>query len=352
MTLVEDLRFALPPLILIGILFLPALIREIWHGGSRGSAAMTGIVYLRRGVADMAAGRKQYRAVILGLLALLLGALWTGPTIESGRPLLATDELARQKNLLLAIDVSRSMSGPLEVPDKESRFANYGQAPAATAALQSRYEAARATAYRFIDRFPDARVGLILFSTEPFLARWPTVDTGNRFVEVLEENLRDATQLRRFSSLTNTDAALRLAQSVFSRLGARGGAVVHISDAEDDLDNMGLAIRALRADGIRLYTIGVGISETIAQRLDREYGDDPGFRIFRADSETEMQEAFHLVAELEEAPRYTAAEKAYVTELRWILALLLVPLSLLAFWLLEIRLHRSDFGAIAERRTG
>ena len=349
MSLLGDLEIALMPAALVIALFLPALAFELWHGGSRGSAALTGIGHIRDELGVLASNRKRSRVVVLGTLVLLLGALWAAPTVQSERPLLAMDQLARQKNLLLAIDVSRSMSGPLETPDRDERFAAYGQAPETTAG-QSRYAAARDTAYRFIDRFPEARVGLILFSTEPFLARWPTVDTGNRFIEVLEENLRDATELRRFSSLTNTDAALRLAQSVFTRLGAVGGAVVHISDAEDDLENMGAAIRALRSDGIRLYTIGVGISESIVTRLEQEFGGDPGFRIFRADSEAEMAEAFSLVAELEEAPQYAAAEKAYVTQLRWIIALLLAPLSLLAIWLLEIRLHRSDFVPADERR--
>ncbi len=347
-----DLYFASPWMLLVMLLFLPALLRELRRAGPGRSAPLSGIEYLKGRLADAASRKKLSRVAVLAAVIVVLGLVWAGPVLQTGRPLLVADQLARQKNLILAIDVSRSMSGPLEIPDREQRFAAYGQASAATAGGQSRYEAARDSVYRFVDRFPDARIGLILFSTEPFLARWPTTDTGNRFVEVLEEDLRAASQLRRFSSLTNTDAALRLAQSVFARLAtARGGAVIHVSDAEDDFENMGLAIRALRADGIRLYTIGVGISEAIVRRLTDEFAGDPGFRIFHVDSEDEMQEAYRLVAELEEAPQYAESEQAYVTDLRWLLALVLVPLALLALWLIEVRLHRSEFTLPAERRV-
>jgi hypothetical protein len=233
------------------------------------------------------------------------------------------------------------MSGPLELPDKEARLAAYGQA-AAGERRQSRYELARETVYRLVDRFPDARIGLILFSTEPFLARWPTVETEQRFREILDENLSEASQLKKFSSLTNTDAALRLAKDVFaSRSNTSGGAVIHISDAEDELENMGLAIRSLRADGIRLYTIGVGISEKIVEKLSQDFSGDPGFRMFRADSEEEMNDAYRLVAELEESPQYSSEENLFITDLRWMLALSLVILASLLIWFFESRLHHT-----------
>lgn len=351
--LIEDLRFAAPLMLLVIGLFLPALIREGRPAGPGRSAPLVGIEYLRERLPNAAARRKLYRVMLLGILVVMLGILWAGPAIQSSRPLLMADQMTRQKNIILAIDVSRSMSGPLELPDKEARFAAYGQAPSDNERKQSRYEAARDTVYRFVDRFPEARIGLILFSTEPFLARWPTEDTGNRFVEVLEEGLLELSQLRRFSGLTNTDAALQLARGVFATLASsRGGAVIHISDAEDELENMGVAIRALRADDIRLYTIGVGIAESIVDKLSQDFSGDPGFRIFRVDSEQEMQEAYRLVADLEEAPRYSEGEQAYVTDLRWLLALLLAAYSLLSIWMLELRLHRSEIAYPVKRRAG
>jgi hypothetical protein len=335
-----ELRLAAAPFFFI-ILPLVLLIGYDLTRMRRGAAiALTGLEYLH--TAKQAAANKRrvyYPLMMLGLI-FGLGALWAAPQLESSRPVISGEQTQR-KEIILAIDVSRSMSGPLELPDREARLAAYGQASTAEG-QHSRYEVARETVYRFIDRFPDARIGLILFSTEPFLARWPTLDTTHRFREVLDETLSESSQLRRFSSLTNTDAALRLAREVFAaRVDGTGGAVVHISDAEDELENMGLAIRNLRSDGIRLYTIGVGISESVVDKLKQDFSGDPGFRIFRADSEEEMSDAYRLVAELEESPQYSTEENVFVTDLRWLLALALIVISSIALWVLETGLHHT-----------
>lgn len=349
---VQDLTIAAPWLFLVMLLFVPVLLREIRGARLRHAAPLAGVEYLNGKLKNNAARNRLYRVSILSLLVLILGTLCAGPVLQSSKPLLMVDNLARQKNIILSIDVSRSMSGPLELPDKEARLAAYGQVPVDVERKQTRYSAARDTVYRLVDRFPDARIGLVLFSTEPFLARWPTTETGDRFVEILEEDLSAVSQLRRFSGLTNTNAALALAGDVLATVATEGGAVVHISDAEDELENMGLAIRALRDDDIRLYTIGVGVAETIVSKLSQDFSGDPGFRIFRVDSDQEMQEAYRLIAELEEAPRYAEGERAYVIELRSILALLLVPFALLAIWILELRLARSDIAFPVLRRAG
>lgn len=353
MSIIDGLRMTTPWMLLIALLFVPAVLREFRRAGTRGSAPLTGIEYFRGRLQKSASRRKGYRAAAIAVTASLLALLWAEPTLLSDKPLLVSNQQSQQKDLVLAIDVSRSMGGPLELLDKDARFAAYGTAPTDADRGQTRYDAARETVYSFVERFPESRIGLILFSTEPFLARWPTTDTKSRFIEILDEDLRELSQLRRFASLTNTDAALQLARDVFAKLEtSRGGAVIHISDAEDELENMGLAIRALRADGIRLYTIGVGISESVVDKLMLEFTGDPGFRIFRADSEAEMQEAYALVSDLEESPQIAQRENAYVTNLRSILASLLLLFSLLALWLLEIRLHRSDFTQPVVQRAG
>ncbi len=344
MSIIEGLRVTAPWMLLLVLLFVPAIVREFRRAGVRACAPLTGIEYIRGHLQLNTSRRKIYRATAIAVAAFLLALLWAAPKLHSANPLSISNQLSQQKDLILAIDVSRSMGGPLELVDKDARFAAYGKAPTDAERGRTRYEAARETVYSFVERFPESRIGLILFSTEPFLARWPTTDTENRFVEILDENLHEASQLRRFASLTNTDAALHLARDVFEKLEtSRGGAVIHISDAEDELENMGLAIRALRTNGIRLYTIGVGISESVVDKLTTEFSGDRGFRIFRADSDAEMQEAFKLVSDLEESPLIVQGENAYVTDLRSILALLLVLVSALLLWLLEIRWHRSEF---------
>ena len=328
--MLSDLQFAAPLAALVVLLFLPALFRELRRGGSGRSAPFTGIEQLAGRSGKQARRTRVIRSLLFAGLLFLLALLWADPALQSASPLAESDQLARQKNLVLAIDVSRSMSGPLEMPDSAARFAAFANRTSLPEQRETRYEAARETVYRFVERFPDARIGLILFSTEPFLARWPTRETGQRFVEVLGEDLGGNSQLRRFAALTNTDAALELAKGVFE----------------------GLGIRALRADGIRLYTIGVGISASVVTQLSQDFAGDPGFRIFRADSDEEMAEAYRLVAELEEAPHYAEGEKSYLIELRWLLASALVAYFLLLLWVQELALPLSQHRHVLARRSG
>jgi hypothetical protein len=335
MNVSDDLRLVAAPLFLIVLPLLLVLIRDAIGKNPDSTIALTGLEYLSSTKLRLQPRRRWYRVSLLAVIIVTLGLLWARPEFQTSRPIFYADTQTRQKSIILAIDVSRSMAS--------DRLAGYGKADAAQANQKTRYEAARDTVYSFVDRFPTARIGLILFSTEPFLARWPTTGTSNRFDEILEENLKESSQLRRFSSLTNTDAALMLAKDIFAKHATtQGGAIVYISDAEDEIENMRLAIRNLRDNGIRLYAVGVGISESIASKLAQDFADDPGFRIFRADSEEEMRDAYRLVSELEEAPRILSEESAFVTDLRGIMALALAIFSAVALWLLETRLHRTQ----------
>lgn len=343
----ETFSFISPWLFLVTLPFFALLLWELNNRNNSTTVAMTGLEYLRAHGCVRSKYWHTLRILLWALIVIVLGLLWAAPVLRTAAPVFASADQMTQKNMIVAIDISRSMGQPLKIPDKDDRFANFAnnRAQDQTAAAEpSRYESARQTFYNFVDRFEGARIGLILFSTEPFLARWPTVETDNRFIEVLEENIgtKERSQLQRFSSLTNIDAAITLTREVFAKQqNISGGAVVLISDAEDELEKMGLAIRGLREQGIRLYTIGVGISEIIAEKLTNEFAGDPGFRIFRVDSDQEMQEVYRLVSELEESPRLAEAEQEFVTNLRWMLAVLLVLLAVTVIWLSETKLHQS-----------
>ena len=203
----------------------------------------------------------------------------------------------------------------------------------------TRYEMARDAFYDFLDRFSGERFGLILFSTEPFFARWPTTETENRFVEVLESIRRGSgTQLEAFSSLTNIDKGLLMARKAFN---GEEGAIVLISDAEDDLENLGRGVRNLRKAGIRLYILGVGIPDDILAKISQEFSGDPGFRIFRADSEQDMEEAYRVVSEIEESPQLVDETRVFETDLRGPLSILLAILSVILLIINEMMFHQT-----------
>lgn len=312
----------------------------------RGAVALTGLEYVREQIGVASTARRRIAAGLWILLVLLLGLVWAGPVFHSSTPLFAEGEQTRHKDFLVAFDLSPSMSVPLgetRVASRAGPASRQVVVKVEKAKGPTRFEAARDTLMQFLDRFAGERIGLILFSTEPFLARWPTTDTSTRFMEVLEENIGrgQRTQLQAFSSLTNLHLALDLARETFEKQeGLDGGAIIVISDAEDDVENMAQAAKQVRAAGIRLYTIGVGISQRIADGLTQQFADDPGFRIFRVDSQEEMAEAYRLVAEVEESPLFVS-ETGFRSQLRWLLALALGLIGALVFWALEVSFHQS-----------
>ena len=351
----NSVSLAWPAGLLVALPFLALLAWELVGRGSSGSIAMTGLEYLKDQTGLRSSNRRWMRAALWGVLAIGLGLLWAGPSLRSTAPMFQGDGPATHKNILLMMDISRSMSVPMGA-EKQQRLP--GQAPPAVVEAveeKTRFVAAREALMQFVERFAGERIGLILFSTEPFLARWPTAETDNRFLEVLEENIGrgEVSQLQSFSSLTNINKALDLAREVFREDGVTGGAVVMISDAEDDFENMGLAIRNLRKDGIRLYTIGVGIAESTANLLADAYKDDAGFRIFRVDSASQIEEAYQLVGNLEQAPDLASDQRVYETDLRWLVALAMAVLAGAILFLLEREFHHVQAGApTSGRRAG
>jgi hypothetical protein len=333
------------------LIVTPFFLVLLWEAGKKKrntTVAMADLEFLRSNNCLEGRARKIFSIFTMGLMVLLLGILWSDPTLYSTQPLFVKGEQLPQKNIMIAIDMSRSMGQPLKIPDREARLAMIVSGPESQSAGQpelmpTRYELARETLVNFMHRFEGSRFGLILFSTEPFLARWPTNETSSHFMEIMEERIgpHERSQLQRFSALTNIDEALGLARNVFARQEITGQAVVLISDAEDEMEAMSMAIRNLRADGIRLYIIGVGISELIVEKLSREFAGDAGFRIFRVDSDEEMEVAYNLVSELEESPVYADEDDLFAEDIRWIFALILFVTSAVIICAMETIFHQS-----------
>jgi Ca-activated chloride channel family protein len=357
----QSIGFSSPALLALILPLLGVIYLQLKNRQNSRTIVLTGLEYLRVGAGVGGRRRRRASAALWTLLVLLVGLLWAGPVIQTARPLFDGGEQTRHKDFLIAMDLSPSMSVPLAQTRQVTRggsssrqvIVKMGKAEGPT-----RFQAARETLMNFLQRFEGERIGLIMFSTEPFLARWPTTDISTRFIEVLEEDIGRGkrTQLQAFSSLTNLHFALDLARETFAKQdGLKGGAVIVISDAEDDMENMVQGAERVRAAGIRLYTIAVGISQRIADGLTRHFAGDPGFRIFRVESREEMEEAYRLIAEVEESPLFLA-ETGYRTEVRWALALAAGLIAALVLWLLEVGFHQSRVAdpeiAPAERRHG
>lgn len=313
------------------LLLLPIIVYQYLLPRKRGTVPMTGLEYLVR--SNVLGGRnpKTTRAVVYSILSLGLAILWAGPEYRSTWPVFLDSEPEQRKRYVVVLDISPSMNLPYDVLGFGEDDLQAGDEGV------TRFELAREALVSFLERFREHEFGLVLFSTEPLLARWPSVDTKNNFVEVLESIRRGSgTQLSAYSSLTNIDKGLIMARKA---AGGTDAAIILISDAEDHLENIGTAVTALRQSGLRLYVIGVGISDQVVETLSGQFAGDPGFRIFRAISEEEMAEAYETVGAVELAPVGKTAGHIYRTDLQWLAALAFAVLAAILFWAGETRFH-------------
>jgi len=331
--IIQSISFSTPGLLVIIFPLLGLLAWQAFGDRKSGTLDFTGLEYLSINNSEHVRSRKYLQVASRLVLVAGLGMVLAGPVYRSTEPLFDQDTRLYHKNFVVVFDMSPSMNLPANSKGYGGEDLKEGEAGI------TRYEMARGALFDFIDRFPEERFGLILFSTEPFFARWPTTETENKFNEVLESIRRGSgTQLEAFSSLTNIDKALLMAGDAFD---GQDGAIILISDAEDDLENLGRGVRSLRKSGIRLYTLGVGIPDDILAKISQEFAGDPGFRIFRADSEEEMNQAYLLVSEIEESPQFVDETRLFETDMRGLLSIVLTIVSVILLGLNEIAFHHT-----------
>jgi hypothetical protein len=340
MTISESISLDSPGLFLLILPLLALLGAYLGRSRERGALPFAGLEYLLEKKSDSGKKRKLVRTLMLSILVLGLGLLWTNPVTHTSRPIFGGGEQVSGKQFVVVFDMSPSMNLTMgnAMGEKIRGLTVNDQGI-------TKYEVARDALFGFIDRFKGNAFGLIIFSTEPLLARWPTVETDKRFNEILNESLRrgSGSQLESYSGLTNTDDALFLARDVIQKsrvVSVEGSIVILIADAWDDVEAMELAIKQLRDDDIHLYIIGTGIPEDITEKLTEDFADDPGFRIFHVDSQAEMAQAYYLVGDIEESPGYAIDEK-FETNIRWLVSLILVIVGTGIIWALEVPFHRS-----------
>jgi len=340
MPLIESINFSSPAMILMIIPLLALIILGLKSSGKTGEISYTGLEYLKLNKKSTGVNKKNIRTILLIILIFGLGILWANPVTYSSNPIFGSATQVTTKQFVVVFDMSPSMNLVMgEVTEEKKRGLTVNDEGV------SKYEVAREALFGFLEQFSGNSFGLILFSTEPFLARWPTVETQNKFLEVLDESLRrgSGSQLEAYSGLTNTDEALLLAQEVIQKsasVSVESSAVILIADAWDDLEAVEASIRELRNNDINIYIVGTGVPEDIVEKLTKDFSDDNGFKIFHVDSQAEMAQAYYLIGNIEESESFAIDEK-FETNIRWIIALIMTVITSIIIWALEIPLHRS-----------
>ncbi|MCQ2365044.1 MAG: VWA domain-containing protein [Akkermansia sp.] len=138
------------------------------------------------------------------------------------------------RNLLLALDISRSM----ETQDVKP----------------SRLEEARAAAYELIEALPEDKIGLIVFSGEADLVVPLTYD-HTALLDALEQVDRSWAG----TGGTNFNKVLRKAMQDFSRSAPEGtNALVLLSDGEDTTDGEASVAQEAKAKNLLVLAVGIG----------------------------------------------------------------------------------------------
>lgn len=223
------------PAVLNGLWLLPLLAGLYWWAERRRHAMIGRIVApkLRAMLAGNASPvRRWFRGgCVLAATGLLVVTL-AGPRL--GYDTLEVPH--RGRDVIIAMDVSRSMLAPDVAP--------------------SRLERAKLLAEDLISELGADRVGLVAFAGSAFLQAPLTLDHG-AVLTALDE--LDTGVIPKGG--TNIAAAIRTAMEAFGKAEGFSRAVVIISDGEElDADGLAAAKQAA-AEGIRIFTVGVGSPE-------------------------------------------------------------------------------------------
>ena len=221
--------------VLNALWILPAVALLFWWSEQRRKQAIGRIVApkLRALLAGNASPlRRWFRsACVLLALALLITAL-AGPRL--GYDTLEVPH--RGRDVIIAVDVSRSMLAPDVTP--------------------SRLDRAKLFAEDLVGELEGDRIGLVAFAGSAFLQAPLTLDHGAVLTAVDE---LDTAVIPKGG--TNLDAAIAAADEAFGKAEGFSRAVVIVSDGEElSADGVAAAKQAAQ-QGVRIFTVGVGSPE-------------------------------------------------------------------------------------------
>lgn len=223
------------PYYLLLLLFVPLLALAAWLAERQRRVAWQKLVAprLRRRLAAPASGLARWLSLGCGLFGLSLLILCLAQPIAGEKE---TTSLVRGRNVIIAIDASRSMLVRDTAPD--------------------RLTAAKAAAYDLLDRFPEDRIGLLAFAGSASLQAPLTVDHN-----ALRESLDQLDTTNVPSGGSNLAEAINLATKTFRETGQSTHGLIVLSDGELHEGKLDDATFDARQAGVFVVAIGLGTLE-------------------------------------------------------------------------------------------
>ena len=242
------LLLLIPPMILLGAILTTRANNKAWQ--------QLVAARLRKQLVKEGSTTRRWVALIMGLLgcALLI--------IVLARPYgdqTSTTEQISSRNLLIAIDTSRSMLVEDVAPNRISH--------------------AKAMALELVQTFPNDRIGVIAFSGAAVSMAPLTIDhtAVHETISQLDTNVIP-------SGGSDLAAAVELAIETFKKSDKQSNALIIISDGEDHSEKIQFAGSEIRDAGTAVCTIGVGSAEggmiPDLRNLDGKFRDIKGNTVY------------------------------------------------------------------------
>jgi hypothetical protein len=197
-----------------------------------------------------------------------------------------------------------------------------------------------------MSRHPRAKFGMILFSVQPLLVRWPTNQTEFDFRDVLDEGMRftnpartRTSQLARFAGGTATRAGLAMAHNVLEKQNASNRSLILIGDLIDNIDEVTEGVKTLGLDDIYVHVIALDAQAVDLDQFSAAFEDKPNIHVYPVQTQDELAAAFLQVDTREEQRRLQAGTRNYAQDIRWFIALIGFAVALAATWLFQTKLH-------------
>ena len=236
------------PMILLGAILTTRASNKAWQ--------QLVATRLRKQLVKEGSTTRRWIALVMGLLgcALLIIVLarpYGGET--------STTEQIRSRNILIAIDTSRSMLVEDVAPNRISH--------------------AKAMALELVQTFPNDRIGVIAFSGAAVSMAPLTIDhtAVHETISQLDTNVIP-------SGGSDLAAAVELAIETFKKSDKKSNALIIISDGEDHSEKIQFAGSEIRDAGTAVCTIGVGSAEggmiPDLRNLDGKFRDIKGDTVY------------------------------------------------------------------------
>ena len=327
----------------VWLLLIPLILIVLWYLYSKRHQdviAYSGFEYAIASGIKPATKKNNFRSYLVVCLLLILGMTWSGPELRASRALMIGPVHELFPVYLIALDVSGSMTEPLGGYVVDGQLNLDGP---------TRFQASREKIYGFAEIHSDASLGLILFSVQPMLVRWPTVYTEFNFQDVLGEGMRftnpnrqRTSQLARFAGGTATRAGLTMARQALINQASSSRALILIGDLIDNIEEVVDGVDQLSDDGIYTYAVALDSQPENLELFTRAFEDRDNVKIYPVNSLNTFQNAFEQIEENETQRLNEEGRFRYVHDIRWLVAFLAFLLSGLIFVLFESVLHRTQ----------